>query len=119
MDFEIAVVAVGLARQEAFELAPRGFGAQLFECGLGLGDDTLVALGLTQFYELECLCNLALNAAIARYRVVEPRALAQQLLRGTRIVPQPRVFDLAVQFGEAPGRGIPVKDASSAVPATF
>jgi hypothetical protein len=53
MDFEIAVVAVSLARQQAFELAPSGFGAQLFECGLGLDDDTLVTLGLTQFYELE------------------------------------------------------------------
>jgi len=27
MDFEIAVIAVGLARQQAFELAPRRLGA--------------------------------------------------------------------------------------------
>ncbi len=31
MDLEIAVVGVGLARQQAFELAPGGLGAQLFE----------------------------------------------------------------------------------------
>jgi len=45
MDFEITVVAVRLARQQAFELASCRLGAQLSERGLGLGDDLRLALG--------------------------------------------------------------------------
>ena len=119
MDFEIAVVGVGLARQQAFELAPGGLGAQLFERRLGLGDDPGVALGLAQFDQLDRVRDLALDAAVAADRVVEPGALAQQLLRGAGIVPQARVLGLGVQLGEAPCCGLPVKDASSAAPATF
>ena len=87
--------------------------------GLGFGDDLRLALGLAQLDQFERVVDLALDAAVAADRLVEPGALAQQLLRRGRIVPQARIFDLGVQFGEAPGCGIPVKDASSAAPATF
>jgi hypothetical protein len=119
MDFEIAVIAVGFARQQTFELAPRRLGAKLFERGLGLGDDLRLALGFAERNQFERFVDLALDAPIAGNRLVEPSALSQQLLRGGRVVPQARVFDLGVQFGEAPGCRIPVKDASSAAPATF
>ncbi len=119
MDFEIAIVAVGLARQQAFELAPCCLGAQLFERRLGFGDDLRLALGFAQLDQLERVVDLALDAPVAGDRLVEPGALAQQLLRGGRVVPQARVFDLGVQLGETPGCCIPVKDASSAAPATF
>ncbi len=119
MNLEIAIVAVGLARQQALELAPGRLGAQLFEARLGLGDDLRLALGLAQFYELERVVDLALDAPIAADRVVEPGTLAQQLLRRGGIVPQQRVLGLGVELGEAPGCAIPVKDASSAAPATF
>ena len=65
MDFEIAVVAVGLARQQAFELAPCRLGAQLPERGLGLGDDLRLALGLTELDQLERVVDLAFDAPIA------------------------------------------------------
>ena len=118
MDLEIAVVGVCLARQQAFEFAPGGVGAQPLERRLGLGDDPGFALGLSQFDQLERVGDLALDAAVARNRMVEPGALAQQLLRDAGIVPQARVLGLGVQLGEAPCCGLPVKDASSAAPAT-
>ena len=118
MDFEIAIVAVGLARQQAFELAPCRLGAQLFERGLGLGDDLRLALGLAELDQFERVVDLALDAPVAGDRLVEPGALAQQLLRRGGVVPQARVLRLGVQFGQAPGCRIPVKDASSAAPAT-
>ena len=119
MDFEIAVVAVGFARQQAFEFAPRRLGAQFFERGLGLGDDRRVTLALAQFDQFERFVDLALDTSITADRLVEPRALAQQLLRVSGVFPQPGVFDFAVQFGETPVCRIPVKDASSAGSATF
>ena len=41
MDFEIAVVGIGLAREQAFELALGDLDTQLLEIGLGFGDDAL------------------------------------------------------------------------------
>ena len=77
MDFEITVVAVRLAREQAFELAPRRLGAQLFERGLGLAE-------LDQF---ERLVDFALDPPVAADRLIEPGALAQQLLRRGRVIP--------------------------------
>ena len=119
MDFEIAVIGVGLARQQALEFPTCGLGAQFFEARLGFGDDGGVILGFAQLNQFERIGDLPLDAAIARYRLVEPGAFTQQLLRAIGIVPETRVLDFGVQFGEAAGRGIPVKDASSAAPATF
>jgi hypothetical protein len=118
MDFEIAVVCIGLARKKALELASGRLGAQPSECGLGFGDDAGLALGLAQLDQLERFLDLALDPPVAADRLVEPGALAQQLLRARRIVPQARILGLRVQLGKAPGRGLPVKDASSAAPAT-
>ena len=87
MDFKIAIVAVGLARQQAFELTPRRLGAQLFERGLGLGDDLRLALGFAERNQLERVVDLALDAPVAGDRLVEPGALSQQFLRRGRVVP--------------------------------
>ena len=118
MDFQIAVVAVGLARQQAFEFSPCRLGAQLSERSLGLGDDLRLALGFAERYQFERVVDLVLDAPVAGDRLVEPGALSQQLLRRGRVVPQARVLRLGVQFCQAPGCRIPVKDASSATPAT-
>jgi hypothetical protein len=118
MDFEITVVAVGLARQEAFELALLCLVAQLFEAPLGLGDDLVVALAFAELDQLQRLIDLALDTAVALDRALKSGALAQDLLRRRAVVPQLRVFGLAVQLFEAGVGGIPVKDASSAAPAT-
>ena len=119
MHFEIAVVGVGLAGQQAFQLTPGCFRAQSFERRLGVGDDRRVTLGFTQLDQLEGVGDLPLDPAIAADRLVELGALAQQRLGRRGIVPQTRVFNLGVQLGEAPCCGVPVKDASSAAPATF
>ena len=118
MDLEIAVVGVGLARQQAFELAPCSLGAQPLERRLGLGDDAGLALGLAELDQLDRLVDLALDPPVAADRLVEPGALAQQLLRARGIVPQVLILGLRVQLGETAGCGLPVKDASSAAPTT-
>jgi len=87
MHFEIAVIGVGLAGEEALELAPRRLGAQLFERGLGLGDDLRLALGLAELDQFERLVDFALDPPVAADRLIEPGALAQQLLRGGRVIP--------------------------------
>ena len=119
MHFEIAVVAIGLARQQALQLTSSRLGAQLLERRLGLGDDCRLAFGFAQLDQLARFVDFTLDPPVAVDRLVEPGALAQQLLGIRRIVPQTRILDLCVQLGEPPGRGLPVKDASSAAPTTF
>jgi len=118
MDFEIAIVGIGLARQQAFELAPLRLLTQLFERRLGLGDDRLIALGLAQPDQLDCVVDLAFDPAIAADRPLQPGALAQQCLRRGLVIPQLGIFGLGIQLGEAAVGRLPVKDASSAAPAT-
>jgi hypothetical protein len=118
VDLEIAIVAVGLAGEEAFELALRGFGAQSVERRLSFLDDAVIALGLAQFDELDRVGVILLDAFVAADEVVEPAALAGELLRRLRIIPECGVFSLRVQLGEAACRDIPVKDASAARRAT-
>jgi len=119
MDFEITVVAIGFARQQALDLAlPRLF-AQLSEVGLRLRDDRRVPLGIAELDQLERVVDLALDPAVPLDRAFQPGAFAQQRLRRGRVIPELRVFRLGVQLGEAPVGRLPVKDASSAAPATF
>jgi hypothetical protein len=118
MDLEVAVVGVGLARQQAFEFASRRLGAQPLERRFGLGDDTGFALGLAELDQLDRVCDLALDPPVAADRLVEPGAFTQQPLRARRIIPQALILGLRVQLGETAGRGLPVKDASSAASTT-
>jgi hypothetical protein len=114
VDFEIAVVAVGLARQQAFQLALGGLGAQLVECRLGLLDNALVTLGLAQLDELDGVGVVLVDALVAVDQVFQTTALTRDLLRRFGIVPEIGRLDLFVQLGETPIRDIPVKDASAA-----
>jgi hypothetical protein len=118
MSFEVAIVAVGLAGEEAFELALGRLGAQLVERRLGLLDDGLVALRIAELDQLDRVLVVLFDALVAVDQMVEPGALTGDFLRFLGIVPEGRVLDLLVQFGEAPVRDIPVKDASAATRAT-
>jgi hypothetical protein len=93
--------------------------AQGVEQLLGVGDDRRVALGVAERDQLDRLIDIVLDALVAVDRAFEPGALAQDRLRGGRIVPQLRVFGLGVQLGQAAVGDVPVKDASSAAPTTF
>jgi hypothetical protein len=96
MDFEIAIIGIGFARQQALELSSGRLRAQLLERRLGLGDDRGFALGLAKLDQLEGLFDLALDPPVATDRLVEAGALAQQLLRSSGIVPQLRILGLRV-----------------------
>ena len=114
MDLEIAIIGVGLAREEALDLAALSLLAQLFEAGLGFGDDRGVAFCLAELDEAKLIVELALDPTIAVDGAVELVALAQQCLREGGLFPQLGVFRLGVQLVEAAGCVVPVKDASSA-----
>jgi hypothetical protein len=116
--FEIAVIGVRFAGKQAFELAPSRLRAQPFERRLGVGDNGRVAFGFAELDQLERVADFPLDPLVAGDRLVQSGALPQQRLRRGGIIPQARIFDLRVQLGETAGRGLPVKDASSAAPAT-
>ena len=118
MNFEIAVVGVGLARQQRFQLAPRHLRLQALEGGFRLGDGLVVLLGLAQLDHGELVVELLLDAADGVEPVVERVALAHHALGARLVVPEIGVLGLFVQLGEAALRGIDVKDASSAAAPT-
>jgi hypothetical protein len=96
MHFEIAVIGVSLAGEQALQLAPGRLRAQPLKRRFGVGDDGVVALGLAELDQLKLLADLAFDPPIAGDRLVEPGALAQQLLGRGGIIPQVGVFDLCV-----------------------
>ena len=114
MDFEIGVVGVRLARQHRFQ--PQLFGAlgERFDGLLGVGDHGRVVFGFGEFDQARRVGELVFERAHGGHGVVQPLALAHQLLGFLRIVPDRRVFGARVQFIEAADGLVPVKDASSA-----
>ena len=99
MHLEIGVVGVGLAREQALELALAGFRAQALQRRLGLRENRLVALGLRKLDQPQRVLELALDLAIALDAALQPRALAQQRLRRRGLLPEVRVLDEGVELG--------------------
>jgi len=96
---EIGVVGIGLAREQALELALAGLLAQALQRRVGLGEDGLVVLGLRELDQAQRVLELALDLAIALDAALEARALAQQLLRLRGLLPETGVLDEGVEFG--------------------
>ena len=118
MDLEIAIVGVGFPGQQAGQLALGDHGPKPGQIGLGFGDAGLVLLGLAQLDQGQRVLQAPLEAAVLGDRLVEARALAHDLLGGLGIVPEVGVLGAGVQRLQALERGVQVKDASSAGPAT-
>jgi hypothetical protein len=118
MDLEIAVVGVGLAGEQRFQLASCHLRLQALEGRFRLGDGLVVFFGLTQLDHGELVGELLLNAADGVEPVLQRVALAHHALAARLVAPETGVLRLFVQLGEAAGRGVDVKDASSAAAAT-
>jgi hypothetical protein len=96
---EIGVVAVGLAREQAFELALASFLAEPLQRRLGVGDHYLVVLRLGELDQAKRVVELALDLAIALDAALEAGALAQQRLRRRGLLPEVRVLDEGIELG--------------------
>jgi len=96
---DIGVVGVGLAREQALELALAGLLAEPLQRPLGLGEDRLVVLGLRELDQTQSVLELALDLAIALYAALETRALAQQALSRRGLIPELRVLDEGIELG--------------------
>jgi len=118
MHFDIGVVAVRFACEQGFDLTA----ARLCDEPLQRLDAFLlgrgVILALAELDQRDGVVELALEASDGAQAILELVALAHELLRNVRIVPEIGVFGFGVQFREAARRCIDVKDASSAVPRT-
>ena len=111
---EIGVVAVGLAGQQALDLAALRVLRDAAEGGHAVGDHGRVALGLGHGDQLDRVGELVLEGGEPVDLARQAIALAHHLLRGVAVVPELRILGAGVQLCEASGRDIPVKDASSA-----
>ena len=95
MDFDIGVVAVGLARQQRFDLAPLALGLQPLELRDALLLGRGIVLRFAEFDQRRGVVELALELGERAEPVLQHRALAHQLLRGLGIVPEVGIFDRA------------------------
>ena len=96
MDFDEAIVLVGLAGEQCFELHPTDFFHQVFEACLRFGTHPFLAFGVGQFVELKRVGEAFIDIVIGRDQVFNPRPLAQGFLCFGLVVPQVRVFGLRV-----------------------
>ena len=110
IDLDIAVVGVGLARQQRRDLVALGPRGEVGEAVDAFDDQRLVALGLGHLDQLGGVAQLALDRLGRVDRLVEPAALAHHFLRRLGIVPQRRLLDLGVELLEPPLRPVPVEE---------
>src|SRR5690349_19504168 len=114
MDFEVAIVGVRFSGQQRLQFSPCDFGLQSLQCGFCFGNRLVVLLRLTQIDQRELVVELLLDAADGLELVIQRVTLSHDTLGARLIVPKVGVFGLFVQLGEAPRRGVDIKDASSA-----
>jgi hypothetical protein len=118
MHLEEAIVGVGFARQQGLKL---GLPRLLLEClqdRLGLGDDSVVLLGLGHLDQFHRIREIAFQLVDGADAGLQAGTLAHDRLRVVGIVPEGWVLGERVQFGQAEDGRRVVKDASSAVPTT-
>ena len=112
IDFQIAVIAVGLAGKQALQPPALRPVPKRLEIRLGLVHRRLVLFRLAELVKRDCVVERAFQRPVALQPVGQPRPFAHHLLGARRVVPQFRGFGLGVQRLQ-PRRGrIPVKDAS-------
>ena len=114
MHLEVGVEAIGFPRQQRLQFAARDFLFQIFQRGLGLGNDALIVLGFAELDHADIILELALDLADAVERILQRGALLHQLLRLLRIVPEIGIFRELVQLRQTRRGFFNVKDASSA-----
>ena len=90
VDLDIGVVGVGLAGQQAFDLAPLRLLGQRAQRGHALRHHRRIAVGLGQRDQLQRVGDLLLQLAHALHLAGELVALAHHLLRGGGIIPECR-----------------------------
>ena len=109
MDFDVGVVAVGLARKQRLHLVAIGLLGEAFQRSQPLSHDLVVALGLAHFDEFDGIGHLALDLAHGRDRGFEALLLLRDCLRLLGIVPQRRILHARVEFVEAAQSALPVE----------
>jgi hypothetical protein len=118
MDLQVAVIGIGLAREQRLELAPRHLGLEGAQRLLGLVDDRLILLGLAELDHADIVLEVALDPPDGGELILEVGAFLHQALGALIVVPQIGIFGEGVQLLEPPACLVEVKDASSAVPRT-
>ena len=98
MYLEITIVGISLAGQQRFQLFLLASRADTLERGLGLGDDILLALGLSHLDKVQGLVEFLGEAIYIGDGFFKLGALPQQFLSALLIVPEIRVAGERVQL---------------------
>ena len=99
MDFDEAIILVGLAGEQRLEFHFADFVDDGFKRRLRFSAHCGIALSLGHFVKFQRILEAVGDAAEIGNELFHPRALAQNLLRSLLIVPQIRVLRLGVELG--------------------
>jgi hypothetical protein len=114
VNFDIGIVAVGLAGKKCFEPPRLDFAPERCDTRLRVGDHGLVLLGLTELDHFNLVREFLLDATHGVECVTKLSALLHQLGRFLRFVPDFRIFSEPIQLGETALGFLEVKAPSSA-----
>ncbi len=110
VDLDVAVVGVGLPRQQRRDLVAFGPRGKIAKALDALENQPFVAFRFGHRNELGGIGQFALDRLGRVDRLVEPAPLAHHLLRRFGIIPQRPFLDLGVQFLEPPMRAVPIEE---------
>ncbi len=116
MNFEKAVVRIGFAGKQAFELQLGKLLFQLAKRVLGFLVSLLVTLFFREFCEFDIVGKCLLERMLTLDRLGQAITFFHQRLGFVGVVPEIRIFGALVQLFQTSVGFIPVKDASSAGP---
>ena len=113
IDFDVAVIAVNFAGEQAFEL--KFLRASLQNCDgvFTFTDNVLIVFGIAELNQRDRILELLFKAAHLIYRFLETGPLAQHFLRPLLVIPKTGVLCLNVQRVQLFESIRPVKDASA------
>ena len=114
VDLDIGVVGVGLAGQQAFDLAPLRLLGKCAQCGKAFLGHGLIAVALRQADQFKRIGYVAFKLADPFHLGGNQVPFAHDLLRGGGVIPEVGIFGARVQLSQTAFGDIPVKDASSA-----
>ena len=98
MDFQIAVIAIGLAGQKRFQFGALHFALQGFQAFDGIVDNTLIVFHLSQLDQFERVGKFGFRFLDDRHCIVEPVTLAHQGLGLLTVIPEVRGFGHGIEF---------------------
>ena len=112
VDLDIAVVGVGLARQQRRDLVALGLVGEIAQCLHAVVDQPVVAFKLRHLDQFDRVLEVGFDLARRRDGFLQSATLAHHFLRRLGIVPQRRILDLVIKLRQPPVGLVPIEESA-------